>query len=111
MVSLSPTVEQIRKTKAVMELVGFTRIKAVELLERELLVRSSGCRPAERMISHTGYLLFGFKIKTPEVHKPETSKQVRLSRREFIDVLQSRVDAEVLRDVEGDDRFSCGEDE
>jgi tRNA (adenine57-N1/adenine58-N1)-methyltransferase len=79
MVSLSPTVEQVKKTKAVMELTGFTRIKAVELLERELLVRSSGCRPAERMISHTGYLIFGHKIDVPDVPRPETSKQVRLA--------------------------------
>lgn len=108
MVSLSPTVEQVRRTKAVMELAGFARIKAVELLERELLVRPSGCRPAERMISHTGYLLFGHKIHTPEVRKPETSKQVRLSARQYADPTDT---AEVLRDVEVDDRFSCGDEQ
>jgi len=62
LVSLSPTVEQIKKTKSAFELAGFTRIRAVELLERELLVKFSGTRPRERMISHTAYLLFAQKI-------------------------------------------------
>lgn len=66
LVSLSPTMEQIRKTKTVLELEGFTRIKVVEILERELLVRQSGTRPKEFMISHTAYLLFGHKIKKQE---------------------------------------------
>jgi tRNA (adenine57-N1/adenine58-N1)-methyltransferase len=60
-VSLSPNVEQIKKTKAVMELEGFVRIKVIEILERELLVRVTGTRPIERIVSHTGYLLFAQK--------------------------------------------------
>jgi tRNA (adenine57-N1/adenine58-N1)-methyltransferase len=66
-VSLSPNTEQIRKTKAVMELEGFVRIKALEILERELLVRHTGTRPTERMISHTGYLIFAQKGKKPSI--------------------------------------------
>lgn len=64
-VSLSPNTEQISKTKAVMELEGFVRIQALEILERELLVRHTGTRPAERMISHTAYLLFAQKATKP----------------------------------------------
>jgi tRNA (adenine57-N1/adenine58-N1)-methyltransferase len=116
LVSLSPTVEQIRKTKAIMELTGFTRIKAVELLEREMLIRPSGSRPAERMISHTGYLIFGHKLNTPAPPKPETSKQVRIAQREWS---TQAADADtgaatrpdVLRDTEIDDRFACGDEE
>lgn len=63
LVSLSPNTEQIRKTKAVMELEGFVRIQALEILERELLVRITGTRPTERMISHTAYLIFAQKGK------------------------------------------------
>lgn len=59
--SISPNTEQIKKTKAVLELEGFVRIKVVEILERELLVRITGTRPAERMISHTAYLVFAQK--------------------------------------------------
>jgi tRNA (adenine57-N1/adenine58-N1)-methyltransferase len=66
LVSLSPNTEQIRKTKAVMEVEGFVRIKALEILERELLVRITGTRPTERMISHTGYLIFAQKAQKPE---------------------------------------------
>jgi tRNA (adenine57-N1/adenine58-N1)-methyltransferase len=65
LVSLSPNTEQIRKTKAVMELEGFVRIQVLEILERELLVRITGTRPAERMISHTAYLIFAQKGKKP----------------------------------------------
>jgi tRNA (adenine57-N1/adenine58-N1)-methyltransferase len=104
MVSLSPNVEQVRKTKAVMELAGFTRIKAIELLERELLIRPAGTRPAERMISHTGYLIFGHKLNVPEVVRPRTSKQVRVTRPEFLDRVHAEPEAsgEVLRDTEDD---------
>ncbi|MCS7259112.1 MAG: tRNA (adenine-N1)-methyltransferase [candidate division WOR-3 bacterium] len=66
LVSLSPNIEQIKKTKAVMELEGFVRIKVVEILERELLVRITGTRPIERMVSHTGYLIFAQKAAKPQ---------------------------------------------
>ncbi|MCX7785057.1 MAG: tRNA (adenine-N1)-methyltransferase [candidate division WOR-3 bacterium] len=59
--SLSPNTEQVRKTKSVLELEGFVRIKVVEIWERELLVRVTGTRPAERMVSHTAYLVFAQK--------------------------------------------------
>ena len=45
---------------------GFVRIKALEILERELLVRITGTRPTERMISHMGYLIFAQKAQKPE---------------------------------------------
>ncbi len=59
--SLSPTIEQVQRTWE--ELQGyFTRLKCVEILEREILVRPRKTRPKERMVSHTGYLLFAQKI-------------------------------------------------
>lgn len=61
LVSLNPTIEQIKKTKSVLELEGFTRIRVVELLEREILVKFTGTRPRERMVSHTAYLIFAQK--------------------------------------------------
>jgi tRNA (adenine57-N1/adenine58-N1)-methyltransferase len=64
-VSLSPNTEQVRKTKTVLELEGFVRIKVLEILERELLVRITGTRPTERMISHTAYLVFAQKGQKP----------------------------------------------
>ncbi len=62
--SLNPTIEQIKKTKSVLELEGFTRIRVVELLEREILVKFSGTRPQERMVSHTAYLIFAQKVNS-----------------------------------------------
>ncbi len=62
LVALNPTLEQIKKTKSVLELTGFTRIRVMELLEREILVKISGTRPRERMVSHTAYLIFAQKI-------------------------------------------------
>ncbi|MEO0087675.1 MAG: tRNA (adenine-N1)-methyltransferase [candidate division WOR-3 bacterium] len=62
LISLNPNVEQIQKTFRTLELVGFTRIKVYEILEREILVRYSGTRPKEFSITHTAYLLFANKI-------------------------------------------------
>lgn len=62
LVSLNPNVEQIQKTFRTLELIGFTRIKVYEILEREILVRYSGTRPKEFSITHTAYLLFANKI-------------------------------------------------
>ncbi len=62
LISISPTIEQTQKMVSVLELAGFTRIKVVELLERELLVRIGRTRPRERMVSHTAYLLSAQKI-------------------------------------------------
>lgn len=62
LISISPTIEQVQKTVSTLELTGFTRIRVVELLERELLVRVGRTRPKERMVSHTAYLLSAQKI-------------------------------------------------
>ncbi|MEO0093147.1 MAG: tRNA (adenine-N1)-methyltransferase [candidate division WOR-3 bacterium] len=77
LVTLSPTVEQIRKTKSVLELEGFVRIRVVELLEREIAVKISGTRPKERMVSHTAYLLFAQKINASLSELPEN--QIKLA--------------------------------
>jgi tRNA (adenine57-N1/adenine58-N1)-methyltransferase len=61
--SLSPNVEQVRRTVEAMHQVGFGRIWTVETLERELLVRDTGTRPREMMRSHTGYLSFGARLQ------------------------------------------------
>jgi len=60
--AISPTFEQVRKTVSAMEMQGFTRIHVEEMLERQLLVRTSGMRPADRMVAHTVYLIFGHKV-------------------------------------------------
>jgi tRNA (adenine57-N1/adenine58-N1)-methyltransferase len=63
--SLSPTIDQVVRTfEALSE--RFVKIRCVEILEREILVRPGKTRPRERMVSHTGYLLFAQKVqRTP----------------------------------------------
>lgn len=62
-VSLSPTIEQVQKTHEALKEVGFIRLKCIEILEREMLIRPGKTRPKERMISHTGYLTFARKVE------------------------------------------------
>lgn len=59
--SISPHVEQIKKTKDKMIENGFVRIRVYEIILREILVRKEGTRPKEHHITHTGYLIFGNK--------------------------------------------------
>ncbi|RKY98057.1 MAG: tRNA methyltransferase [Candidatus Hydrothermota bacterium] len=62
-VSLSPQIEQVKSTFEALRGAGFVRLKCVEILEREMLVRDVGTRPKERMVSHTGYLVSARKVK------------------------------------------------
>lgn len=62
--SLSPNIEQVQKTVFKLEKNGFIRIKTVEILEREILIREGKTRPRERMISHTGYLTTAQIVRT-----------------------------------------------
>lgn len=70
--SLSPSVEQVQKTFESLE-GPFVRLKCLELLEREMLVRPGKTRPRERMVSHTGYLVFAQKTKGFQEQKEDTS--------------------------------------
>ncbi len=55
-VSLSPTVNQVERTVLALEAAGFTAMRTVEILERELLVREGKTRPKEMGITHTAYI-------------------------------------------------------
>ncbi|MEO0226398.1 MAG: tRNA (adenine-N1)-methyltransferase, partial [candidate division WOR-3 bacterium] len=61
LVSLSPNIEQIKKTKEILEIKNFKRIETSEIMMREILIRHTGTRPRERSITHTAYLLFAQK--------------------------------------------------
>ncbi|MFO7676675.1 MAG: tRNA (adenine-N1)-methyltransferase [bacterium] len=62
LIAIVPTFEQVRRTVSAMELVGFSRIRVRETLERGLLVRPSGVRPADRMVAHTVFVIAGHKV-------------------------------------------------
>lgn len=55
-VSISPTVNQVERTVLALEAAGFTALRTVEILERELLVREGKTRPREMGITHTVYI-------------------------------------------------------
>ncbi len=61
---ISPNIEQIQDSHRTMEETGFIRLRTFEIMQREIMVRPRKTRPRERAIIHTGYLLFGEKIKT-----------------------------------------------
>ena len=60
--SLSPNIEQVQQTVEAMERTGFARIRCVEIWSRGIRVKKNLTRPHDRMIGHTGYLLFAEKI-------------------------------------------------
>ncbi len=63
LVTIVPTVEQVRKAVSALEIGGFARIRCREMFIREMFVRPSGIRPADRMIGHTIYLIFAHKVE------------------------------------------------
>lgn len=76
LVAINPTIDQVLRTKAALELEGFIRIEVVEILRRKLLVRTGRTRPEERMISHTGYLIFAQKVNQKgAIHGLESSSR------------------------------------
>jgi tRNA (adenine57-N1/adenine58-N1)-methyltransferase len=60
--SISPNIEQIKKTKEKLFFEKFVRIRIYEIILREILVREEGTRPKEYSITHTGYLIFANKV-------------------------------------------------
>jgi tRNA (adenine57-N1/adenine58-N1)-methyltransferase len=59
--SLSPTYNQVERTVECLSEEGFVYLETIEVLVREILVRSGKTRPFERMVSHTAFLTFGRK--------------------------------------------------
>ncbi|MCS6816153.1 MAG: tRNA (adenine-N1)-methyltransferase [Blastocatellia bacterium] len=72
--SISPTFNQVERMVATLEAEGFVMIETVEVLLRHLLVRSGKTRPFERMIGHTGFLVFARRA----LHAIETSPEEAL---------------------------------
>ncbi len=61
--TLSPCVEQVQQTVGALIVNGFTRIQCIENLTRNIRVERNKTRPYNRMIGHTGYLVFAQKLK------------------------------------------------
>ncbi len=65
LISISPTFEQVRRTVSALEMQGFARIEVEETLQRRILVRASGIRPADRMVAHTVFVVSAHKVNEP----------------------------------------------
>lgn len=57
----NPYVEQARKGHLALREAGFKEVRTIEILEREIEVKSVGTRPRTRMLGHTAYLTFARK--------------------------------------------------
>ena len=62
LVSISPTFNQVEKTKEALLNAGFVDIECLEVLVRSMQVKTGATRPATRMIGHTAYLTFARKV-------------------------------------------------
>jgi tRNA (adenine57-N1/adenine58-N1)-methyltransferase len=71
--SLVPTTNQISDLLAEMDrLGGWAEIEVIELLERNYKVNAERLRPFDRMIGHTGYLIFARAVRPSlELIEPE----------------------------------------
>jgi tRNA (adenine57-N1/adenine58-N1)-methyltransferase len=65
-VSFSPTIEQVKKTKFALKDEEFIEINTYELMKRRIQVKKNATRPEVRMIGHTGYITFGRKVDDEE---------------------------------------------
>lgn len=58
-----PTMNQVENTIHAMREAGYAETRALENLQREIVVGKGGTRPSFDMLGHTGYICFGRKIR------------------------------------------------
>ncbi|MBP2045964.1 tRNA (adenine-N1)-methyltransferase [Methanobacterium aggregans] len=58
----TPYMEQFQTFSRILKKVGFSDVKVLECIVREIEVKAKGTRPKTRMAGHTGYLTFGRKL-------------------------------------------------
>ena len=58
----TPTYNQLERTVRTLRELGFSEVRAVEVLERGLHVGEGGTRPEFEMLGHTGFLTTGRKV-------------------------------------------------
>lgn len=63
--SLLPTTNQVSLLLAALEAGGFADLEVEELLQRGYKPIAERLRPADRMVAHTGYLVFARKVTLP----------------------------------------------
>lgn len=64
--ALLPTANQVSELLRALEAHNFADVEVEELLLRAYKPNADRLRPADRMVAHTGYLIFGRKVVLPE---------------------------------------------
>lgn len=64
--ALLPTTNQVSELLRALETHGFADLEVEELLVRSYKPNAERLRPADRMIAHTGFLIFARKVTLPE---------------------------------------------
>ncbi len=72
---ISPNIEQVQTTVYKMHETGFIRVRCMEMLSRRIRIKKNLTRPFDRMIGHTGYLVFAHKIKKEKI-EPESDYNI-----------------------------------
>jgi tRNA (adenine57-N1/adenine58-N1)-methyltransferase len=62
LVAYTPYIDQVKLFTKIMKKHGFSDLKSMECILREMEVKLKGIRPKTRMTGHTGYLTFGRKL-------------------------------------------------
>lgn len=70
--AVCPTAEQVQKTVRAFAAAGLLVREVTEILERRILARETGLRPADRMIGHTCYLILAARRGGPAASAPAT---------------------------------------
>ena len=65
MAMVAPTTNQISELLRALEAHDFADLEVEELLLRSYKPNADRLRPADRMVAHTGYLIFGRKVVLP----------------------------------------------
>jgi tRNA (adenine57-N1/adenine58-N1)-methyltransferase len=63
---LLPTMNQVEKTLIALRQANFAFVEVCEMLLRFYQAEPSRLRPTDRMVAHTGYLIFARRIEPPE---------------------------------------------
>lgn len=79
--SLVPTTNQVEEMLRALQTHGFSDITVEELLLRSYKPVPDRLRPADRMVAHTGYLIFARKLAEGEAHRWRPREQKRYAGR------------------------------
>ena len=100
--ALLPTTNQVSELLRALEAHGFADLEVEELLVRSYKPNAERLRPADRMIAHTGFLIFARKVTLPEGETWRIVDSKRYKARKVETGATGREDIEEEIEVESD---------